>query len=76
MAMRIEGEWYEQGFLQMLPASKCYVLVGEDENGLFDAETGDRLQMEEDGELIGWPCQTFYPHRNDLERLRGVNDPA
>lgn len=76
MAMRIEGEWCENGFILGLPAAKCYVLVAEDEAGLYDAETGDRITMDDDGELRGWPCQTFLPYRNDLERLRGVNDPS
>ena len=74
MAMKIKGDWYEGGFLcDLAPRA---LLVAEDELGLFDAETGDRLTMEDDGELRGWPCHTFIPDRNDLERLRGLNAPS
>jgi hypothetical protein len=72
--MKIRGDWYDAGFLcDMTPH---HVLIAEDERGLYDAEHGDRLTLEDDGELIGWPCFTFRPDRNDLERLRGLNDPS
>ena len=74
MAMKINGDWYDAGFLCDL--APRYILIGEDESGLFDAEQGYRLTLAEDGEISGWPCHTFIPDRNDLERLRGLNDPA
>lgn len=74
MAMKIKGDWYDAGFLCDLAPN--YVMIAEDENGLYDWEQGDRLTLQDDGEITGWPCHTFIPDKNDLERLRGINAPA
>lgn len=72
--MKIRGEFYDNG--KLCDLAPFYALIERDEHGLYDAEIGERLSIDECGYIVGWPCVYFNPDKADLERLQGLNAPA